>query len=382
MECQELLKTIDELNEKYINIWEDVCNIESPTSHKTGIDKVGEYFVNIAKEWGMETEILQCDNAGNAVCITMTPCVKAEPVVFSGHIDTVHPLGLFGNPPVKKDNETIYGPGVTDCKGGVVASLMAMEALKICGFDKRPVKWIIQTDEETSSKNSNKKTVEFMCEKSKGAIAFLNAEPTDGNIAILIRKGILRYRFNIKGVAAHSACCNEGSSAIAEAAHKILQLEKFKDADGITCNCGVINGGTTPNTVAAECSFIVDIRFANSDQLKEIKSVVEKVANTNNVEGCSCILEEISFRPAMAFSERNRQLLNKMNEIYSENGLPQLREIVGAGGSDAAYITEAGIPCVDSIGIDGKNIHSADECARIDSLKESAKRLATVAYCI
>ena len=71
-----------------------------------------------------------------------------------------------------------------------------------------------------------------------------------------------------------------------------------------------------------------------------------------------------------------------MNEIYSENGLPQLREIVGAGGSDAAYITEAGFPCVDSIGIDGKNIHSADECARIDSLKESAKRLATVAYCI
>lgn len=32
----------------------------------------------------------------------------------------------------------------------------------------------------------------------------------------------------------------------------------------------------------------------------------------------------------MAFSERNRQLLNKMNEIYSENGLPQLREIGGA----------------------------------------------------
>ena len=50
MECLELFEKIDELNEKYIKIWEDVCNIESPTNFKRGVDAVGEYFIKLARE--------------------------------------------------------------------------------------------------------------------------------------------------------------------------------------------------------------------------------------------------------------------------------------------------------------------------------------------
>ncbi len=376
----ELLKIIDELNEKYLKVWEDVVNIESPTSFKEGIDRVGEYFINIAQNFGWHIEVLECERAGNAICITMNPDAKNAPVVFSGHIDTVHPVGLFGEPPVKTDGEKMYGPGVTDCKGGAVASLMAMEALMKCGFHKRPVKLILQTDEETSSKESNKKTVEFMLKKSKDAIAFFNTEPTGENTAVLTRKGIVRYLFKITGRAAHSAKCTEGANAITEAAHKIIELERFKDIDGITCNCGVITGGTTANTVAEKCEFNADIRFLNLEQFNVAKEAVERVAGINTVDGCTCILEEVSYRPAMAFSEKNRALLDKMNEIYLNNGMPELTATSSVGGSDAAYITEAGIPCVDSIGVYGGYIHSKEEFAYLSSLSEAAKRLAIVAY--
>lgn len=33
---------------------------------------------------------------------------------FSAHMDTVHKKGIFGNPPVKRDNKFIYGQGVCD----------------------------------------------------------------------------------------------------------------------------------------------------------------------------------------------------------------------------------------------------------------------------
>ena len=72
---------------------------------------------------------------------------------------------------------------------------------------------------------------------------------------------------------------------------------------------------------------------------------------------------------------------NAKGKVKPVHGVGQ-PPFVGCNFKYFSYLTEAGIPCVDSIGIDGKNIHSADECARIDSLKESAKRLATVAYCI
>ena len=123
---KKLFEIIDELKEKYIGVWQDVCNIESPTKDKTGVDKVGEYFCRIAKEQGWQVEIFPQPIAGNVVCITMNPEATLPPVSLSGHIDTVHPHGRFGYPPVKCDNEKIYGPGVYDCKGGVVSGLFAM----------------------------------------------------------------------------------------------------------------------------------------------------------------------------------------------------------------------------------------------------------------
>ncbi len=36
------------------------------------------------------------------------------------------------------EGERMYGPSVTDCKGGIVASFLAAEALSRCGFEDRP----------------------------------------------------------------------------------------------------------------------------------------------------------------------------------------------------------------------------------------------------
>lgn len=382
MDTQGLFSIIDDLNNTYCAVWEKVCNIESPTNYKKGVDEVGNVFINMANDRGWFVEVLEDPNAGNAICITINHDSENAPIVFFGHIDTVHPLGLFGTPAVRRDEKYIYGPGVMDCKGGVVASFMAIDALEQSGFTKRPVKLIIQTDEETGSRTSGLKTVEFMREKAKNAIAFLNTEGIQGNTAVLVRKGILRYRFTVFGKAAHSANCVVGANAIAEAAHKILKLEEFKDADTLTCNCGTIEGGTVANTVAEKCSFTADFRFASESDYIKAQEIATEIAMQNIIEGCRCELERISYRPAMPLCDRNSELLAKMNEIYKSTGLPQLTPRICLSGSDAAYITAAGIPCVDNLGVDGKNIHSIHEYAVLDSLVACAKRLAVIAYCL
>lgn len=382
MQCETLFKKIDELNERYISVWEDVCNIESPTNFKEGVDAVGNYFIAMAKERGWDIDVLELEKAGNAICITLNPDAPAAPVTFSGHMDTVHPVGLFGSPAVRMDDTYIYGPGVTDCKGGVVASFLAMDALAQCGFTARPVQLILQSDEETGSNTSGKKTVEYMCEKAKNSVAFLNTECFGKNRAVLERKGILSFRFDIHGKAAHSAHCYEGANAIAEAAHKILKLEKLKDPKGLTCNCGVIQGGTVINTVPAECYFCANFRFANNAQYDEAVRIAEDVAACTEIEGCTCDLKQISYRPAMFLAEKNVALLDTLNNIYEGNGLPQLIPGPAAGGSDAAYTTQAGIPTIDDLGVEGEFIHSVKERALLSSLAHSAKLLAAVAYCI
>ena len=122
---EKIFNKIDELNEKYLNILEDVCNIESPTDYKKGVDDACRYIIDIAEKRGWKVEILPQKVSGDAVCITMNENAEGKPFAISGHMDTVHPVGCFGNPATTRDAEKMYGPGVTDCKGGVVAECAA-----------------------------------------------------------------------------------------------------------------------------------------------------------------------------------------------------------------------------------------------------------------
>ena len=74
-------------------------------------------------------------------------------------------------------------------------------------------------------------------------------------------------------------------------------------------------------------------------QFEEIKEFVYHIAKTNFTKGCTCTVEEISFRPAMEASIKNVELLKRMNEIYCENDMPILEARPEPSGSDAAYIT-------------------------------------------
>lgn len=381
-DCDKLFKRLDELEEEYITFWEEFCEIESPTDYKEGVDTAGNYVIEKAKARGWKIQKQHQQVAGDCICITMNPDAKEPPVCLSGHLDTVHPVGLFSKPCVTKDDEKIYGPGVADCKGGIVAAFMAMAALEDIGFNARPIKLILQSDEETSSADSNKTTVEYMCECAHGAVAFLNCEPHEKGTAVLQRKGIAKYTFNITGKAAHAALCFNGISAITEAAHKIIELEKYKDEKGITANCGIISGGTKINTVPEKCSISVDFRFSNAQELQEVKNIAQKVADTSYLPDTTCELVLESLRDAMELTDTNIALFEKANCIFEENNLPRLSMRATGGGSDAAYTTQCGIPTIDSVGVEYGYIHSKDEYAIISTLKDSAKRLASICYCI
>ena len=378
IDCKKVFKRIDALEKQYITLLEEFCLIESPTDYKEGVDAAGNYIVEKAKAFGWKIEKQEQKISGDCICITMNPDATEKPVCLSGHVDTVHPVGLFGTPAVKIDKDKIYGPGVSDCKGGIVASLLAMAALDEEGFRKRPIKLILQSDEETSSAESNKTTVQYMCECARDAVAFLNCEPSVAGTAVLERKGIAKYVFNITGKAAHAANCFNGISAITEAAHKILELEKYKDKNGITANCGIVSGGTAVNTVPEKCVLKVDFRFSNSKELSEVKNIAQRVADTSYVEGTTCELVLKSLRDAMELNDTNIRLLEKVNEIFEATNLPRLSPRSTGGGSDAAYTTQCGIPTLDSLGVECGNIHSKNEYALIPSLKESSKRIAAI----
>lgn len=377
---EELFEVIDSLKDKYVKFLSDVCEIESPTEYKPGVDAVGRYFIDRAKEIGFDTEVFPQPVSGDVVCITMNSDINEKPLCLSGHMDTVHPLGFFGEPTVRIEGDKMYGPGVNDCKGGIVIGLMTMEALLRVGYRKRPVMLLLQSDEENSSKTSDKATINYICEKAKGAVLFLNLEPSNGKI-VFQRKGILKYTFNVKGTAIHASQCFKDScaSAILEACHKIIELEKLKDESGITCSCGLISGGTAVNTVPSNCTFSVDVRFPDDERLKQAHLIMQKVADTSYIKGTSCELILNSKRVAMPYEKRNYDAYDFVNQVFRKYGLGELDKEIRCGGSDAADVSVAGIPCLDALGIAGGEGHKITEFSYLSSMPLFAKRLAAIA---
>jgi len=376
-----ILKEIEGLYDEYVKLFEDVCNIESPTDYKPGVDAVGDYFAQKAEKLGFDVEYFRHEKAGNALCITMNKDAKGATISLSGHMDTVHALGTFGTPAVRIEDGKIYGPGTCDCKGGIVVGLLAMHALHNLGYDERPIQLLLQSDEENGSHPSDKGTINFICEKAKNSAAFLNMEghAPDANIGVIERKGIITFTFEVTGKEAHSASCAEmGANAIADAAYRIIEMEKIKDPEGLTCNCGVISGGTVPNTVPGKCVFKANVRFATKEQQDWIREYAKKVADTEFIKGCTCTVDQPKGRVAMEICDRNINLLNKINEILKNNGIEELKREKRKGGSDAADVTAFGIPCIDSIGIGGGYIHSANEYADLNELKTIALRTAII----
>ena len=89
-----VFEKIDQLRETYLNIWEQACDIESPTKYKEGVDAVGTYLAGLAREKGWRVEVYPQSVSGDVVVITMNPDAKGAPVSLSGHLDTVYPRGI------------------------------------------------------------------------------------------------------------------------------------------------------------------------------------------------------------------------------------------------------------------------------------------------
>ena len=241
---------------------------------------------------------------------------------------------------------------------------------------------ILQSNEEIGSGLDCKGPIKKICELAGDSVAFLNLEGHEGHFAgkvCLKRKGSARFIFRVKGVAAHGAyCAIEGANAIAEAAYKIIELNKYKDDDGLTINCGAISGGSVPNTVPALCEFKIDVRYSTSEEFRMAEEIIERVANETHVEGCECEITMLAQRVAMEVNERNLKLLKLANAAFEENGLSPFEVGMRRGGSDASDVTSCGIPCLDSLGVGGERAHSVDEYGVISSLAESAKRVVSI----
>ena len=374
---QKVFSYIEDHRAEMLDLWQEVVNIESGSGNKAGVDAVAERFRQVIEQAGGAARVIEMDNAGNMLVGEFTGAKQAAGVAFMGHMDTVFPDGTVAMRPFTITDGKAYGPGVLDMKGGIVAFLYAIKALKAAGYAARPLKIVLAGDEEIAHANSD--AAERFMQETQGCIAAFNCETGFMDDGIVTgRKGTAVFTFEVKGISVHAGNEPEnGRSAILEMAHKVIDIQKLTDFTvGITYNVGVISGGIVPNAVPDYAKIKVDVRYIDPAQLTGIQAAMQKVADTVYVEGTST---HVTMEPGIApmqTTEGVKKLFEIVKKTYLENGWGNPYEKFVGGGSDSAYSVIAGVPTVCAMGVKGGRNHSAQEFAVVDTLFERAKLLA------
>lgn len=366
---------IDKNEQSFLSFWIDICNLEGVAEDKASLDKVADKIADFATSLGLFVDRIPFEKCGDFLVID-TKRDASKGVCFLAHMDTVHKNGAFGYPPVTVTEDRLIGPGVIDCKGGIAIALLAMKALDENGYENN-CRLLLTSDEEISNRLGGEREMEVIRDSVKGYKAAFNCEVAGVDEVVVSRKGILRYKLEISGIASHAGIDYfAGASAVREAAHKILALESLSTDGGTTFNCGIINGGRLTNIVPEKCEIFIDVRVKDREAMQEAIKTLESEAEKVYVEGTKTKLCFISKREPMLRNEDTEKLFLHLKNISDKYSLGKLIPVESGGGSDSAYTQLAGVPSVCAVGATGDFCHTTREYANISSLSTRAKLLA------
>ena len=137
---------------------------------------------------------------------------------------------------------------------------------------------------------------------------------------------------------------------------------------------GVIHGGTVCNTVPELCKLTIDRRCCRDEDGQAIDDAIEALARRSCGDGIQVEAKRLSLSSAMPYSEKNRPLIELVNEAARLEGFEAQWADAG-GGSDANRIAAAGTPVIDGAGPAGGGFHSAKEYLLISTIEPRVRVL-------
>jgi tripeptide aminopeptidase len=279
-------------------------------------------------------------------------------LLIAAHLDTVFPAGT--DLTVRRDGARIYGSGLGDNSLGVAALLHLAQALGQADVANAGDIWFVANvgEEGLGDLRGMRAAVDALGDQVGAAIALEGCDP--GRI-IHAGLGVRRYQISAAAVGGHSWSDFGSPSAIhalVRLAAQLTQLDVPKEPRS-SFNIGVIEGGSSINTIAERASLLLDLRATAPAALGTlIRQVEQIVAGARAAEpGVTFTIEKVGDRPAGSIP-REHALAQLAGAAYLTEGLDATYEIAS---TDANIPLSRGIPAV-CVGVcDGGNAHRIDE---------------------
>ncbi|HWP63717.1 MAG TPA: M20 family metallopeptidase [Candidatus Binatia bacterium] len=358
--------------------------IDSGSGDLAGLEQVAVRVVERLRALGARVEVERDPVHGPAVVGRFGGPARQPgeaPILLVGHLDTVYPAGTAAHRPFEIRDGRALGPGVADDKGGLLAGLAALAALRALGERGSPtwplpVTVVANPDEEVGSPASTPIIARLAAEHAVCLV--LECARANGDI-VSARKGNLHLRIDLQGRAAHAGVEPEkGRSAVLAAAGLVVALHGLSGRwPGVTVNVGVIEGGTRPNVVPERARLEVDVRAADRASLVAAEAEIRRLAAAPSVPDVEATVTELARHWPMERLPATDHLVRTAAGLARRLGFP-LRDAATGGASDGNTTAGLGLPTLDGLGPIGGGDHSPEEYLEVDSVAPRTTLLAAL----
>jgi glutamate carboxypeptidase len=366
--------------QEMLNKFEQLVRLESHFEEK---DNVLKAMAWVQKEF--ESEGFVChiegttkDRAGLLIG-TMGMDRQAPPVILSGHVDTVHRQGSFGDDLWRVEGDVVYGAGVNDMKGGIIEALYVVKALNAIGYDSTPIKILFAGDEEGDHIGTD--TNLLYTRESQNALAAFNMETGVDGVFTVARKSCHIFHLTVEGQGGHAG--NDfitSKNAVEEAMRKAQEIVKLTNVEkGTTVATTVIRGGDHPSAIPASCEVTLDARVSSVEEKERIYRSVDEICKTAWIPGARTNYAHYAAKyEGYTENDKIRKLHEFVNGIAAELEHPAYGKCYRGGAADSGNMAIAEIPVLCSCGIVGDFSHDRKEFALLHTLYDRTKLFASV----
>ena len=289
-----------------------------------------------------------------------------------GHTDVVFP---DTTPlPFKEENGRYYAPGIGDDTTNAVAVMeMAGMSIKLGLKPKTGILFVLNSGEEgLGNLKGTRQLMKDFGDKIKRLYAIDGGMKTVVNDAV----GSKRYRISVKTEGGHSFGAFGNRNAIYYVAKMIDTFYSLKvpDIGKTTYNVGVIEGGTSVNTIAQNCSMMYEYRSNKKEGLAFMDHFFDSVIASFQTFGIEVTVEALGDRPCKGDVDPSG-LTKIVMEASEKYGYHRTKE---CGSTDCNIPLSMGIPAVCFGVYEGKGAHTREEWVDVESTRDGMKILSEV----
>ena len=307
---------------------------------------------------------VQMDKEGNVFGL-MPGSGKGPKLLVAAHIDTVFAAGTDVR--VKEKDGKLYAPGIADDARGLAALLAIIRTFNATGI--KPAGDIIFCGNVGEEGLGDLRGIKAMFRDHKDIDGFISIDGTEVGKITYIATGSHRYEVTYSGPGGHSFAAFGRPSAIHAMGRAIAAIGDLTTPSDpkTTFTVGVISGGTSVNSIAAEAKLLMDMRSNRTKELLEIEAkFFEALKKGADAENARWNTDKISFQ-AKLVGDRPAGMQAADSVIVqaawaSAQALGEKPSLGSGSSTDSNLPISLGIPAV-TLGGGGKddNNHSPSE---------------------